>query len=221
MTNRAKQKKGRGYQRKSEPIIQRDNNDGMRHRQPAIPVPINRVEHDSWSFTLRLLHDPTRNLTLPKATHQPLPGLPLNSQPNAISFMDIPTLYRPDLAVEPLNVQVFFAYSGTQHILCHHTITRCHASGAAFCLDDPTREAPEDFADTGWQISGLRVEKKATWQRPNASDILKPGTNQGTHFARMASIKWSETATQCDTAQQPGAQFAHGFFWPTLFCLEK
>lgn len=203
MTNRAKQKKGWGYQRKSEPIKQRDNNDGVLNRQPTIRATGNSVKHDSWSFALRLLRDQTRNVTLPESTSQCLPNLPLNSQPYTISFMDIPILYRADLAVSPLNSQVFFT------------------SGAAFCPDDLPQDAPEAFADTGWQISGLLVDKKATWQRLSTSDILKPDMNQATQFAHMASIQWRETAIQPNTTQQPDAQFAHGFFWPTLFCQEK
>ncbi|AHJ77487.1 hypothetical protein [Kosakonia sacchari] len=119
MTNRAKQKKAWGYQCKSEPIKQRDNNDGVLNRQPTILATGNSVKHDSWSFALRLLHDQTRNVTLPESTDQCLPNLPLNSQPYTISFMDIPMLYRPDLAVSPLNWQLFFT------------------SAAAFYPDDP------------------------------------------------------------------------------------
>lgn len=215
MTNRAKHKQGRAYQCKSKPIIQRDNSDGMLNSQPAIPATGNRVEHDCSSFALRLLHDQTRNLTLPGSTRQSLPNLPLHSQSYTISFMDIPIVYRPDLAVESLNLQAFVVHGGAQHIRCHHTVTQLHSSGVAFFLDNRTREAPEAFADTGLHISSLLVDKTATWQRLYTPDILKPGINQPSHFAHMASITWRETA------QQPDAQFAHGFFWPTLFGHEK
>ncbi|NUL36118.1 hypothetical protein [Kosakonia sacchari] len=203
MTNRAKQKKAWGYQCKSEPIKQRDNNDGVLNRQPTILATGNSVKHDSWSFALRLLHDQTRNVTLPESTDQCLPNLPLNSQPYTISFMDIPMLYRPDLAVSPLNWQLFFT------------------SAAAFYPDDPPREAPEAFVNTDCPTSGLLVDKTTTWQRLYTFDILKPGMNQDRQFARMSSIQWCETAPQPVTTQHPGAQFAYGFFWPTLFCQEK
>ncbi|CAI8768439.1 hypothetical protein [Kosakonia quasisacchari] len=225
MTNRAKQKKGRDYQRKSEPIIQSDNDaccdSGVSNRSLTIPANENRAKHGSLSFAQQLLHDQTRNVTLPESTSQRLPELPFNSQPYTMSFMDIPILYRPGLAAEPLKLQTFFTYGGAQHIVYPPTITQLQSIGTAVYLDDLTKATPEAFADTDWNTYRSLVDKTATWQCLYTLDILKPGMNQASQFAHMVSIKWSETATQRDIAQQPGAQFAHGFFWPTLFCQEK
>ncbi len=213
------------YRLKLEPIVQLDNDALYGYEVLSYLPEIDNV--DRWfrqqptAQLLQRFRYQAQNLTFPKPQRKFFLNLPIKVLLCSTSFMEILALCRPDLMIEIQDARAFFRLNGAEQCRVQRNIARLEYTGTAIWLDDLNEKSIIAFADAGWRVSGVKLDKNAFWQLSRTPERLRHTLYRARQFASGVLVEGIETVTQRDIARQAGAHLGQGFFWPTLFASQE